>query len=220
MIKDVVTVLTPGGAVRLRPKSSDDKFFQLFSRAAARVVEGSNILAQLLSAEGEDRETLAAKLHDVEHEADEVKHAVHHALNQTFVTPLDRDDISSLASHLDDCMDYMDEAGDLIVLYNLGDLPKQLFKQVGVIQKCAELTEAAMPKVRTLDDLRDYWIEINRLENAGDQAYRKLLSKIFDSGIDPITVIKLKDVIESLERCVDSFEKLANVIETIAIKES
>ena len=98
--------------------------------------------------------------------------------------------------------------------------PKQLSVQVDVLQRCAELTADAMPRLNGLSDLRDYWVEINRLENEGDVAYNKLLAKLFNSDLDPIDIIKLKDIIDSLEEGIDSFETLANTIETIAIKES
>lgn len=114
----------------------------------------------------------------------------------------------------------MDEAADLIVLYEMHDIPKRLSKQVKVLQQCAELTNDAMGRLRTLTDLKEYTIEINRLENDGDHYYRKMLAKIFNSETDAVKVIKIKDVIESLENAIDSFEQLANVIETIAIKES
>ena len=121
-------------------------------------------------------------------------------------------------------MDLMDEAGDLFVLYGLTSIPDEvgahLASQVNVLTRCADLTAEAMPGLKSPLDLRDYWVEINRLENEGDRAYRLTLTNLFDSGLDPVTIIKLKDVIEVLERCADAFEDLANGIESIAVKES
>ena len=203
-----------------RSKSSDDSFFALMAQTALRLKDATELLAQIIHANPEDRPPLRDKLHDVEHAADELTHQISRKLNQTFVTPLDRDDIQMLAYALDDCVDQVDEGGGLIVTYNVDAFPKQLSVQVDVLQRCAELTADAMPRLNGLSDLRDYWVEINRLENEGDVAYNKLLAKLFNSDLDPIEIIKLKDSIDSLEEGIDSFETLANTIETIAIKES
>ena len=141
-------------------------------------------------------------------------------LNQTFITPFDRDDIYMLASSLDDCMDFMEEASDLIVLYKLEVLPARVADQVQVLQRAAELTAEAMPRLRSMSDLAEYWVEINRLENQADKAHRKLLAQLFDEISDPILLMKLKEVVEKLEDAADAFEKVANTVETIALKES
>jgi predicted phosphate transport protein (TIGR00153 family) len=142
-------------------------------------------------------------------------------LNQTFVTPFDREDISGLASALDDCMDEMDEAAELIVLYKVEGLPDRVSEQVQVLQRCAELTAEAMPRLRSMDKLADYWVEVNRLENQADKLHRKLLAQLFDDFAgDPVLLMKLKEIVEVLENAADSFEKVANMVETIALKES
>lgn len=205
-------------------KPEGPSFFDLFTTQATKLVTGAEILAALLGASPEERIALRDQLHDVEHEGDEINHLVVRKLNQSFVTPFDREDLGFLAARLDDCMDLMDEAGDLIVLYGIHDLPEEintlLATQVDVLTRCAVQTAEAMPQLKSPLDLRDYWIEINRLENEGDRAYRLTLTTLFDSGLDPVTIIKVKDVIEVLERCSDRFEDLANGIETIAVKES
>ncbi|WP_175956423.1 DUF47 domain-containing protein [Schaalia sp. Marseille-Q2122] len=205
-------------------KPEGPSFFDLFTTQATKLVTGAEILAALLGASPEERVALRDQLHDVEHEGDEINHLVVRKLNQSFVTPFDREDLGFLAARLDDCMDLMDEAGDLIVLYGIHDLPEEinslLAAQVDVLTRCAVQTAESMPKLKSPLDLRDYWIEINRLENEGDRAYRITLTTLFDSGLDPVTIIKVKDVIEVLERCSDRFEDLANGIETIAVKES
>jgi predicted phosphate transport protein (TIGR00153 family) len=136
------------------------------------------------------------------------------------VTPFDREDIFQLASSLDDVMDHLDAAADFVVLYGLGDLPPEVTDQVAVLQRAAEVTADAMPRLRGVNGLEEYWIEINRLENEADQIYRKLLAKLFDGERDALTVLKLKDVIEELEAAADAFEKVAHTVETVAVKES
>jgi predicted phosphate transport protein (TIGR00153 family) len=141
-------------------------------------------------------------------------------LNETFVTPFDREDIYRLASSLDDVMDAMEAAVDLVVLYQIGDLPSEIADQVDVLERAAELTAAAMPRLRSMKDLSDYWIELNRLENQADQVYRRLLARLFSGEYDALTVMKLKEVVDQLEAAADAFEHVANTVETIAVKES
>ena len=141
-------------------------------------------------------------------------------VNSTFITPFDREDIYALASGLDDVMDEMDQAVDFILLYDVHDLPAELSHQVEVLQRCAEITAAAMPRLQSMKDLSEFWIEINRLENEGDKSYRKLLASLFSGRYDALEVIKLKDIVESLEDAADAFETVANTVEQIAVKES
>jgi uncharacterized protein len=205
--------------VRLTPR--DTTYFDLLAALAQHLVRGSSLLAELLGADKAGREKLADEMHDVEHLADDATHSIMRRLNQTFVTPFDREDISSLASALDDCMDEMDEAADLIVLYKVEGLPDRVSDQVQVLQRCAELTAEAMPRLRSMDKLADYWVEVNRLENQADKLHRKLIAQLFDDlAGDPVQLMKLKEIVEVLENAADSFEKVANMVETIALKES
>ncbi|HMO11528.1 MAG TPA: DUF47 family protein [Actinotalea sp.] len=206
--------------MRLRLTPSNTSFFDLLAAQAGHLVQGAEILARLVSAEPVDRKVIATELRDAEHAADEAVHEVMRRLNQTFVTPFDRHDISGLASALDDCMDHMEEAGDLIVLYQIGALPQRVHKQIDVLQRCARVTAEAMPRLRSMKDLADYWVEINRLENEADKSYRKLLAEMFRGGMPAMEVMALKDVVGSLEAAADSFESVANLVETIALKES
>jgi hypothetical protein len=156
----------------------------------------------------------------IEHAADESTHEIMRKVNSSFITPFDREDIYRLASKLDDCMDLMEAAADLIVLYRIGDLPDGISAQVEVLVRMSGLTAEAMPRLRSMDDLSDYWREISRLENTADQAYRRLVAELFNNGNDPITVFKLKGVIDCLESAADAFETAAHAVESIAVKES
>jgi hypothetical protein len=204
--------------LRLTPR--DTSFFDLLTELAQHLVVGANLLAELLGADRPGRKELAKKLAEAEHDADETTHSIMRRLNQTFVTPFDRDDIYGLTSALDDCMDFMEEAADLIVLYRIGELPARVSDQVQVLQRAAELTADAMPRLRSMHDLAEYWVEVNRLENQADKTHRKLLAELFDNATDPIELMKLKEVVEILEAAADGFEKVANTVETIALKES
>jgi hypothetical protein len=204
-------------ALRFRP--ADTTFYDLFAQSASHLVNGADLLAQMLG-DGSDREAIAHKMRDAEHAADESTHDVIRRVNTTFVTPFDREDIYALASGLDDVMDFMEEAVDLVLLYEVERLPAELANQVEVLQRCAELTADAMPRLRTMKDLEEFWIEINRLENAGDKSYRRILAKLFSGKYEALEVLKLKDIVDSLEAAIDAFEKVANTVEQIAVKES
>jgi predicted phosphate transport protein (TIGR00153 family) len=203
---------------RLTPK--DDSFFDLFAVSASHLVDGAKELTNLLGVEHSEREAVAARLQDIEHAADESTHEIMRKVNSAFITPFDREDIYRLASRLDDCMDMMEAAADLIVLYRIGELPDGISAQVEVLARMAALTADAMPRLRSMHDLSEYWIEINRLENQADQAYRRLLAELFNDGTDAITVLKLKEVVDVLEAAADAFENVAHTVESIAVKES
>ena len=206
--------------MRLRLTPRDTTFFDLFAAQASHLVTGANLLGEMLGADRPARKEIGKRIADAEHEADDATHLIMRRLNSTFVTPFDRDDIYMLASSLDDCMDFMEEAADLIVLYKVDDLPPRVSDQVQVLQRAAELTAEAMPRLRSMDSLSEYWVEVNRLENQADKIHRKLLAQLFDEITDPIHLMKLKEVVEKLEEAADAFEKVANTVETIAVKES
>jgi uncharacterized protein len=205
--------------VPFRLKPTDSTFYDLFAKAAQNLVSGAQLLAEMLQADNE-RGQLAKRMREAEHQGDEVTHEIVKRVNSTFVTPFDREDIYRLAAGLDDVMDFMEEAVDLVNLYEIEELPRELANQVDIIQRCADLTADAMPRLRTMRDLEEYWIEINRLENDGDKSYRKILAKLFNGKRDALTVMKLKDVVDALEGAIDGFETVANIVEQVAVKES
>lgn len=210
--------------MRFKPSHQDTTFFDLLSASAKCIVEGIDLLQEIITAQLENRSVIRDQLHLKEHEADENTHQFINTLNQTFITPLEREDLVSLVSSLDNCMDYVDEVGDLFVLYKINEFPEQIqrgfMEQLDVLRQCAVLTQEATPHIQSLTNLRDYWVEINRLENVGDSAYRRTLSELFDCVKDPIELIKIKDIIFLTERAIDSFEHFANIVEDVSIKES
>ena len=195
----------------LRSKTQGPDFFEDLTSQARQLVQAVEFLSHIYAASPEERIALRDQLHEVEHRGDELNHAIVQRINSSFITPFDREDLQSLASHLDDCLDFIDEAGDLLVVYGIADIPTSLVSL---------LNEQIAVKLKSPVDMRDYWIEVNRLENEGDLAYRRTLTALFDSGLDPVTIIKLKDIVQGLESCADAFEELANVIESLALKES
>ena len=203
----------------LRFRPVDTTFYDQFTRLANQMVQGSALLAEMLG-DNSDRATIVERMREEEHLADEATHDIIKRVNSTFVTPFDREDIYNLASGLDDVMDMMDEAVDLILLYEVAHLPGELSNLVEVLQRCAELTSSAMPQLQAMKDLDEYWIEINRLENMGDKSFRQILASLFSGKYEALEVLKLKDIVESLEGAIDAFERVANIVEQIAVKES
>ena len=204
--------------IRLTPR--ENSFYSMFATSGRNLMEGAGLLKELLGAEMGERKAIAERMRSCEHAGDEATHAIMRELNETFVTPFDREDIYRLASSLDDVMDYMEAAVDLVVLYNIAELPPEIADQVDVLERAAELTADAMPRLRSMKDLSDFWIELNRLENQADQVYRRILAKLFSGEYDALTVLKLKEVVDQLEAAADAFEHVANTVETIAVKES
>ena len=205
--------------MRLNLRPTEASFYELFALMAAHLVEGAGLLSSLLDADG-DRPKIAERMRDIEHQADETTHEIVRRVNSTFVTPFDREDIYRLASDLDDVMDFMEEAVDLVLLYEIGELPSGIAAQVDVLQRATELTADAMPRLRTMKNLEEYWIEINRLENQGDRSHRRMVAKLFDGSYEAIEVLKLKDIVDALEHAADALESVANTVEQIAVKES
>jgi predicted phosphate transport protein (TIGR00153 family) len=206
--------------VRLRLTPQDTSFYELFTQSAANLVVGCELMAKLVAAPTEERAALGAQIRDCEHAGDDVTHRIYRQLNSTFVTPFDREDIYRLASRLDDVMDFVEAAADLIVLYGVVELPDGVSAQCDVLQRAAAIAADAMPRLRGLKDLEEYWIEANRLENEADQIHRKLVARLFSGEYDALTVLKLKELVDELEQAADAFEHVADTVETIVVKES
>ena len=205
--------------MRLRLTPRDTSFYGFFSDAASNLVEGAQLLCASLE-EGADRKAYAQQLRDIEHRSDEITHAVMRQLNSTFVTPFDREDIYALASRIDDVMDHMEAAADLVVLYELETLPGEVPAVAGLLLQAARITADAMPRLEGLKDLSTYWIEVNRLENEADQLYRRTVAQLFSGTYEALHALKLKDLVDELEAAADAFEDVADTVETIAVKES
>jgi predicted phosphate transport protein (TIGR00153 family) len=208
--------------VRFSLRPSENSFYEFFSRAAQNLVRGAALLNELIEPEA-DVQSVSERLQEVEHDNDEITHELYNRINSTFVTPFDREDIYRLGSNLDDVMDHIEAVGNLVYLYGLSELPalpREMADLVEVLNQQAKLTADAMPRLKSLKNLSEYWIEINRLENEGDRAYRMLLVRLFSGEYDALTVLKLKEVADELEAAADAFEHVANTVETIAVKES
>ena len=206
-------------AFRLTPQ--DTSFFDLLTASAQYGVEAARLVTELLAANRSERQQIVDRLREVESAADESTHAVVRKVNESFITPFDHVDIVDLAAALDTCVDELEAVGAMVLLYRIEEIPAGTIEVIGVISRMAELTAEAMPRLRSLRDLKDYWIEINRLENQADVAYRRMIAELFDGTLtDAIELLKRKEVVDGLETAADAFESVAHHVETIAVKES
>ena len=195
----------------------DREFFDLFEEAAANVVRAADLLDQMLSA-FPDRAELAKDILVCEQVGDRITHDIIQHLNKTFVTPIDREDIYELASALDDIVDYTEEVADYLGLYKIEAPMSQAQRLAHILVQAARQIAEAMPRMRTFRDISHYTVEVNRLENDGDRVTREAMASLFDDGIDPMVVIRWKDIYERLENAIDSTERVANILEGIVIK--
>jgi predicted phosphate transport protein (TIGR00153 family) len=195
--------------------SRDREFFDLFEEAARNIVHGADLLDQML-AHFPDRADLARDIVICEQEGDRIAHDIHHRLNSTFVTPIDREDILELTSDMDDIIDLIDEVADYLGLYKI----EQSQRMAHILLQATRQIAEAMPRLRTFQDLSHFTVEVNRLENDGDRTSRHAIASLFDNGIDPMVVIRWKDIFERLEEAIDACEHVANTLEGIVIKNS
>ena len=198
----------------------DRQFFDLFEEAGGNIVRAADLLDQMLRGYPDRSDALARDILICEQEGDRITHDVIQRLNQTFVTPIDREDIYALASALDDIVDYTEEVADYLGLYKIEAPMEQAQRLAHVLLQASRQISEAMPRLRGFQDLSHYTVEINRLENDGDRITREAVASLFDNGIDPMVVIRWKDIYERLEAAIDATERVANILESVVIKNS
>ncbi len=195
----------------------DRVFFDLFNQSGQNTVRAAKLLKQMLENWPEQRD-LAREILLAEQEGDKITHNIVHRVNTTFVTPIDGEDIYGLATQLDDIVDYIDETADFMGLYKIEAPMEQALELADVLVKSCEQLAMALEHLRGFKDLEGYWIEIHRLENEGDRLYRDAVASLFANGIDPMVVIRWKDLFTVLEKAIDATETAAHILEGIVIK--
>ena len=205
----------PGLSRLFAPRERE--FFDLFEEAGRNIVQSGEILENMLD-RWPDHGELARDIVVCEQEGDRITHDIIQRLNQTFVTPIDREDIYELASALDDVVDYTEEVADYLGLYKIEAPMTQAQDLARVLHAAGRQIAEAMPRLRGFKDITHYTVEINRLENDGDRKVREALASLFETGIDPMMVIRWKDIFERLEEAIDSTERAANILEGVMIK--
>ncbi len=201
--------------VRLIPR--DEKFLEMFAAMCTNLTEGARLLHQILKNPG-NVATDVDRLQAIEHKGDEMTHDLMRKLNQTFITPFDREDIHRLASSIDDVLDFVNAAGSRLTLYKIAAPPPAAAELADVIVRQSEELARAIQVLEKNQRVLDHCVEVNRLENEADQISRRAIGILFEQEKDPIQLIKLKELYEVLETATDKAEDVANVIETVALK--
>src|SRR5438874_5941277 len=197
----------------------DRVYFELFEEAGQNVLQASDLLDRLLSNYPDNKE-LAQDILDCEHEGDRITHDIIDRLNHTFVTPIDREDILALASALDDIVDYTEEVADYLGLYRIEAPMDQAISLAHVLKAACQEIGKAIPLLRGFKaEISGHTVEVNRLENEGDRITREAVASLFDTRIDPMVVIRWKDLFERLEAAIDSTEHVADILDGIVIKD-
>jgi uncharacterized protein len=199
----------------LFPREED--FFILFRKQAALVRKGCDLLHEMM--ETFDRlEDRARELKEVEHEGDLVTHEIFERLNRTFITPLEREDIHSLASSLDDVLDAVEAIGSRIVLFQVGKPTVEALRLAKILTQCGSQLEQAVDNLKNMQNLVSFVVEINRLENEADSISRNATADLFSGRHDVLDVLRWKEIYGRLEGASDRCEDVANAIESIVVK--
>ena len=204
---------------RLSLLPRDRTFFDLFIEAGQNTVKASRLLDRMMNSWPDDG-GLGQEVVEAEHEGDRITHDIVQRLNSTFVTPIDREDIYGLATQMDDIVDYTEEAADFLGLYKIEAPMSQAQALTAVLVAACEQLAEGLEHLREFKGLDRYWIEIHRLENEGDRISRDAVASLFSNGIDPMVVIRWKDMFAVLENAIDATETAAQIIEGIVIKNS
>lgn len=201
--------------MRLIPR--EKKFFQMFSEVSENVTEGARILHDILK-NPTDLGPRIAKLQAVEHRGDDMTHQIIRALNQTFITPFDREDIHRLTSSLDDVLDFVNAAAVRMNLYRITAPPPAAADLAALIVAQSEELSKGVSLLESNHKVLDHCTEVNRLENEADRVSRRAIAELFDNERDPIQLIKIKELYEVLETATDKAEDAANVLEAVVLK--
>jgi uncharacterized protein len=193
------------------------EFFDLFEASARNLTRGADLLDQMLR-NFPDSKDVSRDILICEQEGDRLTHDIIQRLNHTFVTPIDREDIIALASALDDVVDFTEEVADFLVLYKIEAPMEQSQRLAHILLEAARQIELAVPKMRAFDDITSESAEIHRLENEGDRIGREGLAALFETGVDPMVVIRWKDIYDRLEEAIDATERAANTLQNIIVK--
>jgi uncharacterized protein len=201
----------------LMPKKSE--FFTLFEQHAQNAVEAAEALERLFG-DFADVENKVRDIHAIEHYGDKLNHEIVRHLNETFVTPLDREDIVGLGSKLDDITDVCYDVSELVLLFKVKSIRPAAVRQTKVLVTAAREVHGMMKNLERLKLLEPHWIKIHTLENEGDQIWREAVGELFAGSDDAIEIVKWKDIYSLVEVAIDRCEDVANIVETIVVKHS
>ncbi len=197
---------------------SDKEFFVLFEKASQNIQDGAELLKELLD-NFDDVKGKAREIEEIEHKGDSITHDVVKKLNTTFITPIEREDILALASSLDDIIDLIHAAATRITLYKISE-PTPQAKELGflILKSVRELNRGISHLGKKMNGVYEHCVEVNSLENEADRVCRDAIAYLFENEKDPITLLKWKEIYETLETTTDRCEDAANVLEGVALK--
>jgi uncharacterized protein len=204
--------------MRLLPRQ--EKFFNSFIDQARLIAEASKLLLEAVKEGNSHLSRAAVRIQQLEHEGDEIIHDIFTRLNQTFITPLDPEDIHSISSRLDDVLDGIEDAAYRMVAYRLEPIPPTVVELCEVVHDSAKSLEKAFEKLNKDEKLLDDCIEVNRLEDYADLLVRRAVAELFQQEKDPIALIKQKEIYEFLEETTDRCEDVADVLQNVVVKNS
>jgi hypothetical protein len=204
--------------VSLTPK--DAVLFDLYTSLAERVASGARTAADMISGPIESRKEMAKRVGAIESEADDLLGKIIRRVDDMLVTPYDRGDLQELANKLDDAIDQLEEATDLIILHDVKEFPQGTVELVDAVRRLAELTASSMPRLKNLKDLDHYYAEADRIEDEGDRLHRRVTSLLFSGNFDAMTILRINGVIDAFEESLDEMARVARTIRTISLKES
>jgi uncharacterized protein len=197
---------------------SEEKFYALFLQQADYICQAAALLYDAITKDGSQLKAAAEKIFGLEHAGDRVIHEVLKKLNQTFITPLDPEDIHNLSSKLDDILDGIEETVHRVSAYQVGPIPQPIAELSGVVLKSAEVIKKAFEALQNGGSMLEHCIEINRLENEGDRIGRSAVTRLFLEEKDAILIIKLKEIYDCVEDTIDRCEDVADVLQNVAVK--
>lgn len=201
----------------------DDKFFLLFEKDVDNLLAAARTFRELMSADisREERAQKIKRVEELEHKGDDLTHQIFSSLGSTFVTPFDREDIHSLASNIDDILDYIKGASSRIVLYKVKKVSPEMERLAAMVCESVEQLHRAIPMLRDMrnsKEIRECLVRVNSIENEADDLFERSIASLFEDEDDPIQLIKAKELLVSLETATDQCEDVANAIESIIVK--
>ncbi|MBZ5579313.1 MAG: DUF47 family protein [Acidobacteriia bacterium] len=204
--------------MKLLPR--EEKFYGLFLKQVEIISEAARLLLDGLRAGNARMATLATEINVLESKGDEVIHEIFTRLNQTFITPIDPEDIHNISSALDNVLDGIEDTAHRLVAYHIKPIPPAMITLAEIVAACAKALKAAFEALEKGGSVMEHCIEINRLENEGDLIGRSAVVDLFDKEKDPITLIKLKEVYDFIEATIDCCEDVADVLQNVVVKNS
>lgn len=196
----------------------EDEYFSMFSLMTAKIKEAADLLVEMMNGPADKYGEVAKRIKVVEHECDEITHNITTKLNKSFITPFDREDIYSLSVALDDVCDYIDAAARVVVMYDIREVNEHSRELAKIIQGLAAEIHGAIGLLKKAQGMKPHLVEIQRLENEADEAYFVGIGGLFKDSLDPVLIIKLKELYEILENATDRCESVGNIIESIVLK--